>query len=256
MRKRWYVLAGTLGVLGTLMRYVFTAVRFCGFLCLCATVFFLAWGLLEVHQKKPAVHVVRQVLLGWVLVGTLLFVGLEVEVLLNSHTDYERTPQAVVVLGAGVNGRTPSLSLAVRLRACLQYIEDKPDIPIIVTGAQGPGEEITEAACMAGYLIDRGVEADRIYLEEQAVDTEENIRYSKAILETLGLGPDAQVAVVTSDYHLCRAKLYWDGEGFIPVAAHMPPGMAYLPLTVNYYIREAFGIAALRTGIAGALSGL
>lgn len=254
MRKRWYVLAGLLAVIGLLLRLVFTSVRFCGFLCLCGAVFFLVWGLLDAHKRRPAVLVARRTLAGLTALGCVIFLGLELEVLLNSRTDYDRTPEAVVVLGAGVNGRVPSLSLVVRLQACLEYVADKPDIPIIVTGAQGPGEDITEARCMADWLTAQGADPNRIYLEEQAVNTEENVLYSKAILEALGIAPDAPVAVVTSDYHLCRAKLYWDTEGFIPVAAHMPA--AQLPLTINYYIREAFGIAALRTGIASRLSGL
>ena len=149
---------------------------------------------------------------------------------------------AVVVLGAGVNGTVPSLSLQVRLEAALDYIADKPDIPIVVTGSQGPGEDISEAQCMADWLIDHGVAADRILLEDQADNTEENIEFSSAMLRDNGIDVTSNIAVVTSDYHLCRASILWSVPWMVPVAAHMPE--AYWPLTVNYFIREAFAVAA------------
>lgn len=94
---------------------------------------------------------------------------------------------------------------------------------------------------MADWLAGRGVEPDRILLEEQADNTRENIQYSLAMLSERGLDPAANIAVVSSDYHLCRASMYMP-DNMVPVAAHMPA--RYLPLTLNYYIREAFGVAA------------
>ena len=129
-----------------------------------------------------------------------------------------------------------------RLEAALDYLSDKPEIPVVVTGSQGPGEEISEAQCMADWLMARGVAADRILLENQADNTEENIRFSKALLAEAGVDLADDIAVVSSDYHLYRASLMWGSPGMVPVAAHMPG--QYLPLTVNYYIREAFGAAA------------
>lgn len=65
---------------------------------------------------------------------------------------------AVIVLGAGVNGTEPSLSLRTRLDAALDYLERWPEIPVVLTGGQGYGEEITEAACMYAYLTEHGVD--------------------------------------------------------------------------------------------------
>jgi uncharacterized SAM-binding protein YcdF (DUF218 family) len=173
--------------------------------------------------------------------GLLLFTALEARVISWSRTDWDTPVEAVVVLGAGVNGRTPSLSLLVRLEAALEYVRDKPGVPIIVTGAQGPGEAVSEARCMADWLIAHGVEPPRVVLEEQAANTMENVRFSKELLAELGVPAGGSVAVVSSDYHLCRAAWMWGG-GMVPVAAHMPA--RYFPLTANYYVREAFGLAA------------
>ena len=66
---------------------------------------------------------------------------------------------AVIVLGAGVNGTEPSLSLRTRLDAALEYLEYWPDIPAVLTGGTGYGEEISEAQCMYDYLTEHGVDA-------------------------------------------------------------------------------------------------
>ena len=95
---------------------------------------------------------------------------------------------------------------------------------------------------MADWLMDRGVAAERILLEDQADNTEENIKFSQAMLRNKGIDTAANIAVVTSDYHLCRAALLWGAPRMVPVAAHMPE--AYWPLTVNYFVREAFAVAA------------
>lgn len=92
---------------------------------------------------------------------------------------------------------------------------------------------------MYDWLTARGVPREQIILEERATNTEENIRYSLELLEERDVA--GNIAVVSSDYHLCRAAMYLGGD-MVPVAARMP--LRYLPLTVNYYVREAFGLAA------------
>jgi uncharacterized SAM-binding protein YcdF (DUF218 family) len=58
---------------------------------------------------------------------------------------------------------------------------------------------------MASYLIARGFPADRLLLEDRSRNTEENLLFSKAIMEELR--PGARATVVTSDFHAFRAAL-------------------------------------------------
>ena len=238
----YYVLAAFCLLLGAAMRFVFTAVRFTGFLLWCAAAVLVLYALLYRWSKtrRWALWCKRGLLL-LLAAGFTFFAVLEVQVLSWSQTSWDTPVEAVVVLGAGVNGRSPSLSLLVRLEAALEFLSDKPRIPIVVTGAQGPGEAVSEARCMADWLAAQGVDPERIYLEEQASTTSENVRYSKELLSGLGISSGANVAVASSGYHLFRAAWMW-GDGMVPVAASMPA--RYFPLEVNYYIREAFGLAA------------
>lgn len=240
LEKICYILAGVCLILGALMLTMFTAVRFTGFLLCCTAAALVLFALLTRWKEKyPWALWCRRFFLGLLTAGFVLFAVLEVRVLSWARTDHDTPVAAVIVLGAGVNGTEPSLSLLTRLEAALAYIQDKPDVPIIVSGSQGRGEDVSEARCMAGWLTARGVPLERIILEEQATNTEENIRYSLELLEERGIA--GNIAVVSSDYHLCRAAMYLGGD-MVPVAARMPA--RYWPLTVNYYIREAFGLVA------------
>ena len=236
MRRReklCWLLAGVCLLLGCACRFVYTALRFTGFLLWCAAGALILWALLGRRG--------RRVLLGLLVAGAVLFAVLEIQVIAWARTDWETEPAAAIVLGAGVNGTVPSLSLRTRLEAALAYLEKWPAIPVVVTGSQGPGEEISEAECMADWLLARGVPEERILREDQADNTAENIRFSLALLEERGIDTAGPIAVVSSDYHLYRASLHMAGN-MVPVAARMPE--RYLPLTVNYYIRETFGAAA------------
>ena len=183
-------------------------------------------------------------LIAALLLGFSLFTVLETMVVRGSFADESDAPvSAVIVLGAGVNGETPSLSLRTRIDAAAAYLARHPDVPVILSGGQGPGEAITEAECMRRALVSRGVDEDRLHLEERSASTEENLRFSREMLEGLGVDLTQRVAIVTSDYHLCRARLMWGGAS-TAVPAHMPSALYFRCLSVNYFIREAFGLAA------------
>ena len=243
MKKGWLLTAGVAAAVGALFVFAYTPMRFCGYLFFCAAALALLWGFLAKKKAQRWSRILRRSIAAVLAVGLLIFGVLEWRIITYGRTDHSRDVAAVVVLGAGVNGTVPSLSLLVRLRAALDYVQDKPDIPIVVTGSQGPGEEISEAACMAQWLTEHGVAPERIILEEQADNTAENIDFSLRLLAERGIDTTDNIAVVTADYHLYRASIYWGTPSMVPVAAPMPG--KFWPLSVNYYIREAFAAAKL-----------
>lgn len=143
----------------------------------------------------------------------------------------------LIVLGAGVNGTVPSLSLRDRLVATCTYLQQHPDTLCIVSGGQGPGEEITEAACMYQYLVEAGIDPDRIILEQQATSTKENLQFSMALME---LSPQTRIGVLSSEYHLFRAKCMARDLGLDPIM--IPAKTTRVSLRMNYYFREVAGV--------------
>ena len=118
---------------------------------------------------------------------------------------------SIVVLGAQVRpDGTPSQTLKRRLLLALEVWRKTP-VPIVCCGAKGRDEPETEACFMARFLAENGVPHAALLLEDASYDTIQNIRNAKILLQKSGLSkpllpPGARVTVVTSDYHLPRAK--------------------------------------------------
>ncbi|MBE7004088.1 MAG: YdcF family protein [Ruminococcaceae bacterium] len=247
-RALWCVSA-VFAVLAALLRPV-SGMRFTAALCLCACLYVAAFALFDAFSKERLfARICKWLLLAVFCAGFAFFCYLEARVISGSRGDAAgRDVSCVVVLGAGVDGMSPSLTLASRLDAALSYLADKPDIPIIVSGSQGAGELISEAECMARYLTAHGLEPERIWKEEQATSTRTNFQYSCAMMAENGVETTLPFAVVTSDYHIARARFIAEKAGVAPervltVSASLPGGVYYTALTANYYIREAFALA-------------
>jgi uncharacterized SAM-binding protein YcdF (DUF218 family) len=117
----------------------------------------------------------------------------------------------IVVLGSGLIGgdRVPPL-LASRLERGRQLHQAlvarrKASPVLIVSGGKGADERVSEAEAMASYLIERGVPADSVTREDQSRTTEENLTFSKTIMERSR--PRYRCIVVTSNYHVFRAAI-------------------------------------------------
>lgn len=232
-----------------LIGLVFLAVRpwgmrFSGFLLvglaavLCLEVFLKRWAKQE--RRGWWCQLAFRAVLALVLVP---LIAIEIYVLNVGDSDLTALPaDAVIVLGAGVNGTEPSLSLRTRLDAALAYLEDNPDIPVVLTGGTGYGEEISEAQCMYDYLTAHGVDGGRLILEEQAENTAENFAFSRELLEEQGIDlSHDRVAVVTNDFHIARSRLTAARQGY-GYAFGIPAKLPWLHLEVNYYLREAFAM--------------
>ena len=95
--KICWLLAGLCFLLGCACRFVFTAVRFTGFLLWCAAGVLILWALLSRWSgRKRWARRARRVLACLLAAGTVLFAVLEVQVIAWSRTDWETEPQAVI----------------------------------------------------------------------------------------------------------------------------------------------------------------
>lgn len=117
------------------------------------------------------------------------------------------TEDALIVLGAGIDGEELSPQLKNRLNKAVEYSSRNSDAVIIVSGGQGAQETVTEALAMERYLIEKGISANRITREEASVSTRTNLNNSKKILDEI-FDYDYSVALITSDYHVYRASQY------------------------------------------------
>ncbi|PVC81319.1 YdcF family protein [Streptomyces sp. CS131] len=121
-----------------------------------------------------------------------------------------RKADFVVVLGSGlIGGSTVPPLLASRLKrgqAVHARLTKRGASPVLITsGGQGPDEKLPESHAMADHLVARGFPAELIEREDRSTNTEENLRFSKAIMEKAK--PDYRCVVVTNNYHAFRAAL-------------------------------------------------
>ena len=126
--------------------------------------------------------------------------------------NYDQIDYAII-LGAGLEKDQVSERLKIRLDTAYAALKDN-DIPIIVSGGKGDGELISEAEAMKSYLINLGIEEKRIVLEDKSTSTYENLKFSSKLLRD----QEDKILIVTSDYHMFRAKMIgkrlgWEVEG-------------------------------------------
>lgn len=143
-------------------------------------------------------------------VGVLGFTALEVYIGINSRNNFVGEPQVMVIFGCQVKPDGPSVLLRDRLDAALDYLEDHPDIKIVVTGGKGDDEHISEAQCMYEYLTEHGVDGSSIYKEDRSRNTWQNVNYTFALIVKEGLGRTDDIILVSSGFHLARIQILWD----------------------------------------------
>lgn len=109
----------------------------------------------------------------------------------------------LIVLGARVRpDGSLSQTLQNRCAAAAQAWRRGAAGVVIVCGGRGRDEPVAEATAMAACLRGMGIPDATVLEEGKSVNTIENLRYAKAIMDGFGL---RSAAVVTSDYHLTRA---------------------------------------------------
>ena len=140
-----------------------------------------------------------------------MMVGTMVADAIAARYEPEKDKDYIIVLGCAIRkDGTPTPLLRGRLDRALAFAREQEKTtgkaPVFVlSGGQGSDEVISEAACMARYLSEQGVGEERMILEDQSTDTEENLGNSKALI--FARDPGAKVAFSTTNYHVFRSGL-------------------------------------------------
>jgi len=168
-------------------------------------------------------------------VGLVCFLFLEGCIISGMTGEPKGQVDCLIVLGAQVRGTRVSRALQQRLDRAAAYLDEHKDTVVIVSGGQGPGEDISEAEAMEIYLLSRGISGERILKEDRSVNTEQNIRFSQELME-----PGASVGIVSNDFHVFRAVCIAKAAG---IEAEGLPAPSSLGMYPHYMVREAFAVA-------------
>ena len=140
----------------------------------------------------------------------------------------------IIIHGAGLDGPRPTPLLAGRIDKALElWNKQHQHGKFVASGGQGADEIVSEAQAMRDYLLEKGVPADAILMEDKSTTTWENLKYSLGVIHddraasvnaVLSVGStdgttadddaattaagDFTTAVVTSDFHVFRCAEY------------------------------------------------
>ncbi|MEV7446398.1 YdcF family protein [Streptomyces sp. NPDC091204] len=165
----------------------------------------------------------------------------------------------VVMLGSGLIGgdRVPPL-LASRLRKGQQIYEGqlarggRPPL-LIVSGGKGSDEKVSEARAMADWLIAEGVPAEHVVLEDRSTTTEENMRFSRELMEAHD--PGYRCVVVTNNFHAFRAAMLARKTGVNGQVLGSPTAKYYWPsATIREFVAVFWEHRTVNLAICGLLT--
>jgi uncharacterized SAM-binding protein YcdF (DUF218 family) len=189
--------------------------------------------------KKP-LKIAASILFG---AGVLALLVVEIPIVKKAVEKPKAGAPYIIVLGAGVYGETPSITLEHRLEGAARYLNENPKTKAVLSGGQGEGEDITEAECMRRYLTAHGIAPERLLTEDRSTSTKENLLFSKAVIEADGGTADG-VVIVSSGYHLYRATKMAEMLGIGATGAAGSDG--YPIYVTGMYLREALAVVKLR----------
>ena len=203
-----------------------------GILCIAR---YLYWRRMEKSGRYPRHRKLLRALRILLCAALIFFLAVEGVILCGGMMEAEQGLNYIVVLGARVNGTVPSGSLRNRIRVGAEYLRDNPQTIAVLSGAQGSGEEISEARCMYDNMVAAGIDPARLILEEQSTDTAENLRNSRALIPE-----GASVGLVTNNFHIFRALALARNQGWTDVRG-VPVATTMLSLP-HYLMREFVGV--------------
>lgn len=213
----------------------FLTMLFSVLLCLYLTVWPMIGGL---EKGRLGTRLYVLVSLSSVYVLGLMAVYLLSAALNLFHWKKRRGADYIIVLGAGVIGTRVTPLLAARIDKGIELLHYNPDAKLILSGGQGPGEDIAEGEAMAGYAEQKDVGQEKIIVEGKSTSTGENLLFSRELMEK----SRPKVIVVTTAYHVFRALLLAKQQGLKCVGFGSKTKWYF---TLNALIREFIGYLRL-----------
>ena len=168
------------------------------------------------RKKHKLILPIRLII--WIaILGIAAYAGVVCYVCIEEGSVNRTVPEAdsydaIIVLGAQVlPDGNPSVQLTWRLDAALDAYRQK-QVPVVVCGARGKDEPMTEAEAMRNYLMAGGIPDSMIMTDPDSFNTRQNMINASKLLENRQ--DVRRVLIVTSDYHLPRSMALAGDCGF------------------------------------------
>lgn len=135
-----------------------------------------------------------------IMFGIDLYVKLSTKKQIIQENEYSKLSDidCIIILGAGVWGDKPSPMLEDRLQEGIKLYQNNVSDKIIMSGDHGR-KEYDEVNLMKNYAIEKGIPAEKIFMDHAGFSTYESIYRAKEIFGA------KKVVIVSQTYHLYRA---------------------------------------------------
>lgn len=143
----------------------------------------------------------------------------------------------ILVCGKALRGEAPTPDFRIRLQCALRLARANPRSQILILGGRKEGVRLSEAEAGAQYLIRRGVMRERIALEDQSLNTLENMQQATRHLGEAGRG---NLVLVTSRHHLARSCAMAHNLGLMATGCPAEPRRAVSVLFFRRVLWEAY----------------
>lgn len=238
---RWIAI-GLLLLTAAFFQFCMLGYSFTVLVCISISAILLFYNILYLLRDKfpRGARTVRRIFTILLCIGLLICGITEAVIIHASFGDPKEDCEYVVVLGAKVRPDGPSVSLMDRIRTAAKYLDENPEVIAIVSGGKGADEPITEAKCMYDELVALGIDPRRIWVEDKATSTWENLHFSLDLIEKHTGRRPVKIGILSSEYHLFRASLF--AKACNVEAVGIPATTSRLSQRINHFMREIAGV--------------
>lgn len=165
-------------------------------------------------------------------------IGIAISIWNYGKVDEKAPADVAIVLGAAISDGEVSPVYRERINHAITLYEEGTVDFIILTGGFGEGSYKSDSQVAKEYALSQDVPEERILIEEKSTITEENLEFSKEVMEE----NDLETAIIVSDpLHMKRAMLMAEDYNINAISSPTPTSMyKTLKTKIPFLLREEF----------------
>lgn len=165
-------------------------------------------------------------------------IGIAISIWNYGKVDEKAPADVAIVLGAAISDGEVSPVYRERINHAITLYEEGTVDFIILTGGFGEGSYKSDSQVAKEYALSQDVPEERILIEEKSTITEENLEFSKEIMEE----NDLETAIIVSDpLHMKRAMLMAKDYNITALSSPTTTSMyKSLKTKIPFLLREEF----------------
>lgn len=176
---------------------------------------------------------------GVVILLLIVFaIGIAISIWNYGKVDEKAPADVAIVLGAAISDGEVSPVYRERINHAITLYEEGTVDFIILTGGFGEGSYKSDSQVAKEYALSQGIPEEKILIEEKSTITEENLEFSKEVMEE----NDLETAIIVSDpLHMKRAMLMAKDYNITALSSPTPTSMyKTLKTKIPFLLREEF----------------